>query len=97
MKGLPDAVAKGRASLAAHRRWLADHPTLKDVRDELAAMHATLRAAFPFAVPESPEQRQPHLCPLCRGWRKVQSPYFTGTTGEMVDCPTCSGEGVLWR
>ena len=112
MTATRNGAEKGRASLEAHRHRLAQNPTFKDVRDDLAALHATLRAvrgavedmhdtlraAYPFAVPEQgSERKQPYLCPLCKGRKQIQSPWFTGMTGEVVPCPTCGGAGVLWR
>ena len=80
---------------AYRRRRLEPNPTLKDVRDELAAIHETLRKVIVlFNNGGVGSSDRPFLCPKCEGWKKIQ--HCSGTAINQIDCPVCDGEGVVW-
>ena len=95
MRPTPDVVAKGRASLEAHRRWLAQRPA---ERGDLAAIHETLRELVAMVKAKSPAQL-PFTCPVCAGRTEIADTTFSGTNYSVstVPCPACKGAGVLWR
>lgn len=40
---------------------------------------------------------EPHTCPTCHGEKKITEAAAAGHPPASRACPTCGGQGVVWR